>query len=359
MEHNSPIRLFVSQAWRRDTLQHSPLMYPFWGNPPMSKMPFQHALFARHSFNTNHYRITENPTETDVVFLPYPHAIALRFAPELIAQCAAQAAKLKVPLLIDGIGDIEHPISTPHTLILRYGGYHFLRKNNEIIVPPFADDLLEIFYKGIVQLRQKNEKPIIGFAGWTSLTPRQATRAMLKELPDRLRGIYDDRYRACKKGVFFRRRAVKILEASPLIQANFLKRQSYSGHTDTASKSPEELRKEFVDNLLASDYGLDIRGDSNASTRLFEMLSLGCVPIIVDTERNFPFSDVLDYGSFSYRVDFRQMHRLPELISQFHAALAQEQFSDMQKNARGAYVNYFRVDALMSHIAREIRQRLQ
>ncbi len=114
----------------------------------------------------------------------------------------------------------------------------------------------------------------------------------------------------------------------------------------------------MVDNLLGSDYGLDIRGDANASTRLFEMLSLGRIPIIVDTERNFPFSDVLDYSTFSLKIDFREIDKLPEKIAEFHASISPEKFIEMQKAARAAYVNYFSISALMPHIVREIRMRL-
>lgn len=352
-----PLVLYVDPAWRRPSVQHTPLLYPFWGNPPAGKKPLFRALFERHQFDTRYYNITANASVAEAVLLPYDHNVALRNAPDVIEACIEKASRLGKPLLIDGIGDIEHSISMLNTFVLRYGGYHFSRKQNEIHIPPYADDLLDIYCGGELRIRQKHQKAVIGFAGWTSLTHKQQIRAVIKEAPDRLRGVFDSRYRACKKGVFFRMQAVALIEKSVLIDARVIKRQSYSGHTDTASKHPEELRKEFVNNLLASDYGLDIRGDSNASTRLFEMLSLGCVPIIVDTERNFPFDDVLDYKQFSFTVDFREIHRLPELIAQFHAGLSDEQFGVMQRKAREAYVQYFRVDALMPHIVREFRLR--
>ena len=44
----------------------------------------------------------------------------------------------------------------------------------------------------------------------------------------------------------------------------------------------------------------------------------------------------------------------PEKIAEFHEAISPERFKQMQRNARDAYIHYFRIDALMHHIIREI-----
>ena len=180
---------------------------------------------------------------------------------------------------------------------------------------------------------------------------------MLKELPDRLRGVFMSRYRSKKKGVFFRRKALAVLKCSSKVALSVLVRGSYSGHVNTASNSAEVLRREFVDNLLQSDYGLDVRGDANASIRLFEILSLGRIPVIIDTERNLPFSDGVDYSSFSLIVDFRDLPNLAERVAAFHHSLAPEEFKAMQLRARDAFRNYFRVDALTRPLMEEIRKK--
>ena len=120
----------------------------------------------------------------------------------------------------------------------------------------------------------------------------------------------------------------------------------------------QKLREEMLDTILGSDYALDVRGDANDSTRLFEILSLGRIPVIVDTERNFPFSDKVDYSSFALIVDFRDIKKLPERIAEFHKNISPERFEEMQRNAREAYVKYFRIDALMRPLSEELRARL-
>ncbi|MEK7109355.1 MAG: exostosin family protein [Patescibacteria group bacterium] len=357
MPEHKKITFFVLPAWRRKDFQHIPLLYPFWGNPlDKGRVPFQHALFERYGFDAEHYSITDNETKADLVLMPYAHNLALRAMPDLLAECRSVAGRLGKPLLIDGVGDIEHPVPGG-VLVLRYGGYRFLRTQNEIIIPPYANDLLELYCGGNVRIRGWCEIPTVGFSGWALLTLAQEMRTLLKELPDRLLGVFIGRYRAKKKGVFFRRKALAILRRSQQVVLNVLIRASYSGHIDTASDSAETLRKEFVDNLLQSDYGLDIRGDANASTRLFEMLSLGRIPVIVDTERNFPFADKVDYRSFALIVDFSDLSTLGERIAAFHRSLAPEEFKAMQLRARDAYRNYFRVDALTRPLMEEIREK--
>lgn len=334
-------------------------MYPFWGNPPeQGNTLLRGMLFNKRGFDTTQYQVTDKGDEADMVYMPYSHSTARRRYPELLEQCSSTAQRLGLALLVDGIEDIQHPINTPNTYVIRYGGYHFEHNEKEIVIPPFSNDLLEIHCNGELQVRIKREKPVVGFTGWGNLTRYQTLRTVVKELPDRLRGVFDDRFRTKKKGVFFRIEAMRILQKSPSITANFIVRDSYSGHAHTASKSVEALQREFVDNLLESDYALDVRGDANASTRLFEILSLGRIPVIIDTERNFPFSEKLDYSSFALIIDFRDIKKLPERIAEFHKNISPEQFEQMQKNARDAYIHFFRIDALMGPIVEELRARL-
>ncbi len=355
--HNDFMTFYVDPAWRREG-QHTALLYPFWGNTlDPSRTPLQHALFERHSFDTSVYAITDVLAKADAVLMPYSHNVVRRCFPELLQTCHEVAQRAHIPLLVDAMSDVEVPIDLPNTFVLRWAGYRFLPHEHDIHLPPYADDLLEVFCDGKLSLRAKSERPIVAFSGWASMTLKQEVRSIVKELPARLRGIFDTRYRSMKKGIFFRREAVAILRRSPLVETHFNVRSSYSAHTHTAEKPPKELQQELVDNLLSSDYGLDARGDPNASTRLFEIASLGRIPLIIDTERCLPFSDTLDYSTFSLVVDFRDMHRLPEIVAQFHAGLTDAKFQEMQQNARDAFVRYFRVDALMQNIIRELRKR--
>ncbi|MFZ3043624.1 MAG: exostosin family protein [Minisyncoccia bacterium] len=352
------LTLYVNPAWRRNGI-HSPLMNPWWGNPYEETSIFAKQFFDTYAFDTEYYTITDDLQTADMVLPPYPHIWFVRHDMPLFDACARTAQEAGLPLLIDGIGDVEYPIAIPNAYILRYGGYRFLSEPGRIQIPPLADDLLERYKGGQLEVRKKGTgKPIVGFAGWAKLSLKQYLRTIVKELPVRLRGIFDSRYRACTKGVLWRRKAIGVLARSPLVALNLRARGSFSANPKTAKGDMQKLREEMIDTILESDYALDVRGDANDSTRLFEILSLGRIPVIVDTERNFPFSDTVDYSSFALIVDFRDIKRLPERIAEFHKNISPERFEQMQRNARDAYVNYFRIDALMRPLAEELRERL-
>lgn len=352
------LTLYVNPAWRRKGI-HTPLLNPWWGNPYEETSVFAKQMFDTYSFDTEYYMITDDIQTADMVLPPYPHVWFVRHDTALFDECVRTAREACLPLLIDGLGDVESPISTENAYVLRYGGYRFLSKRGRIQVPLFADDLLERCRGGRLDIRKKEEgKPSVGFAGWAKLSFKQYLRTVVKELPVRLRGIFDSRYRACTKGVLWRQKTIEILQDSSQVSLNLLARVSFSGSARTAEGSMQKLREEMVDTILQSDYALDVRGDANNSVRLFEILSLGRIPVIVDTERNFPFGDKIDYSSFALIVDFRDIKRLPERIAEFHKNISPERFEQMQRNARDAYVHYFRVDALTRHLVEELRTKM-
>lgn len=351
---HAPLTLYVDPAWKRHGL-HTPLLFPFWGNPTEDVSLFAKEIFNTYAFDTSLYTLTHTLERADMVLAPYRHNWLLQYDPALLDTCAAVAKAAGVPLLIDAVGDVESPCLIENTYLLRIGGYRFIFEKGRIQIPPASDDLLERCVAGQLQIRKKTQgKPVVGFAGWAELTLGQMLRTFIKELPYRIRGLIDSRYRAMKKGVLWRGEALRILAASPVVDLVVKKRSSFSGSAKTAEKDMKTLRQELVDTVLQSDYCLDVRGDANDSTRLFEILSLGRIPVVVDTERNFPFSEEVEYRDFCLIVDFRDIQRLPDIIAQFHASVSPEQFEDMQRKARDAFVRHFRIDAQTQHIVQKL-----
>ncbi len=349
------LRLYVNPTWRQQGGVYTPLLYPFWGNPTEESSLFAKEMFDAYPFDISLYTVTDDIKKADMVFPPYRHNWLLKHNPALLAECVRTAGEANLPLLIDGVGDVEFSLEIENAFVLRIGGYHFVAENGRIQIPPASDDLLERCCGGQLQIRKKREgRPTVGFAGWAKLTPLQTLRTVVKELPIRLWGIFDSRYRAMKKGVLWRARAIQVLACSPLVTLNLKVRRSFSGSAKTAEGDMHQLRQDFVNVVLNSDYCLDVRGDANDSTRLFEILSLGRIPVIVDTERNFPFSDAVNYRDFCVIVDFRDIKKLPEIIAEFHKNISPEKYEEMQCLAREAFVNYFRIDAQMRHILRSM-----
>ncbi len=355
MTSHKKLTLYVNPLWRRSGI-HSALMNQWWGNPYGDTSLFTKQLFDNYVFNTELYAITDDIKNADLVFPPYPHVWYLRHDKNLFNECIKTAHESKLPLLIDGTGDVEYKIDAQNAYILRYGGYRFINETGRIQIPLYADDLLERCRGGDLKIRKKSENiPTIGFAGWVNLSVQQHIKTIIKELPIRFRSLFNSKYQACIKGTLWRIKTLRILKRSNLINLNLRARSTFSGSSKTADVDLVMLREQMVETILNSDYALDIKGDANNSARLFEILSLGRIPIIIDTERNLPFRDKIDYSSFSLIVDYRDIKKLPEIITSFHKNISPQQYEQMQRNARNAFLNYFRVDACMPLIVEELR----
>src|SRR3989344_4788821 len=315
----SKLTLYINPAWRREGL-HSPLLYPFWGNINTEESLFAKEMFDAYSFDTSLYTITDDISKADMVMPPYRHVWLLRHDRALLDECICTARTAGLPLLIDGVGDVEFPIDIENAYVLRIGGYRFIPEKGRIQIPPASDDLLERCCGGTLQIRKKGVgKPVVGFAGWAKLTPLQTLRTVIKELRVRVLGIFDSCYRAVIKGVLWRAKSIGILKRSPLVALNLKVRNSFSGTAKTAEKDMRALRQDFV-----------------------------------DTELNFPNSDILNYSEFCLIVGFRDIQKLPEKIAEFHKNISPEKYEAMQRKAREAFVKYFRIDAQMHQIVLQL-----
>lgn len=356
---NKPLNVYVDHAWRRESIEHIPLLFPLWGIATSSNLRFTKRVFEAHSFDASTYRIVHEVGESDIILLPYRYDVACAKCPDVLRAVRAAALSAGKPILIDAVGDADYAISEPRSIILRYGGYRFLKRDNDIIIPPYSEDLLETYCGGVLNVRPKRARPTVCFAGWTDVSRYQYLRSFLKEIPVRVRGTFDMRYRACQKGVFVRKAVLKAFEHTERVETSFVRRSGYSGNMKTMNGEPEVLRREFVDNALNADIGLDVRGDANASTRLFELLSLGRVPAIIDTERNLPFSEFIDYRTFAIIIDHSDIRRAPDIIREQYDSFSEDEWQSMQNKARDVYIEWFRLDGMTKHLMREVGKKIR
>ena len=91
-----------------------------------------------------------------------------------------------------------------------------------------------------------------------------------------------------------RERCIHQLKNNPKLETDFIIRSAFWGgdpHNPT-------LRHEYIQNIKNSDMVLCCRGAGNFSYRLYETLSCGKIPIIVDTDISLPCSDKVKWDKF-------------------------------------------------------------
>src|SRR3990167_6997498 len=149
------LRLYVNPAWRHGGL-HTPLLNPWWGNPNEDVSLFAKEMFDTYHFDPSLYAVPDDLQQADLVLAPYKHQWFMRHDRALWEECVRTAEEAGLPLLVDGVGDVEYPVAARNAYILRIGGYRFLPEKGRIQVPPPSDDLLERGCGGQLRLRAKS-----------------------------------------------------------------------------------------------------------------------------------------------------------------------------------------------------------
>ncbi|HRH24003.1 MAG TPA: exostosin family protein [Candidatus Paceibacterota bacterium] len=354
-----PVRLYVGPDYKEPQLYtYVELLFPFWGVAAKESMPYVRAAATQYQYSKNDFVLVDDIKDADYVLMPYHYERLMAVNPEKVARIVREAQEAGKPLLIDGSGDIEHVIDIPNTVVLRVSQYRYAVKENEITVPFLAEDLLESFRGGIVELRIKMQTPSVGFTGWADISFITRLKIFVKEFSITLGALFDEKRGAEHKGLLFRARALKALQKTKGIVNNFTIRKSYSGHSATIQGAVKDNRQAFVDALIGSDYALVVRGDANASVRFYEALSLGRIPLFLDTACVLPLEDRINYRDFCVFVDWRDTDQIGENLVKFHQSVTSERFVEMQHRAREAYQNYLRIDAFSAHLADMLRARL-
>lgn len=283
-----------------------------------------------------------DPAEAEVLAIPHYWG-QVRSNQPYLNSLVDLAEKFSKKIIIIAPGDSDAEINIPNSIILRNSQYKSTLRPNEIIIPGFADDLLG--GRDLV-IRKKGPRPVVGFCGWAGfVSGDKYCRYLVKILISKLKVLLGDRGALVRRqGLWFRRKALKILGASKLITTNFIIRRSYSGTNKTAELDLKQARAEYIENMVGSDFILCVKGDGNFSVRFFEALSLGRIPLLVDTDCPLPLEDLINYDEFLVKVDCCDMSSLPSKTAEIYQAWSDEEYEKKQRRVREVFDQYLQID---------------
>lgn len=336
-------------------LSYTIFLFPFFGSMFNKNIPYSDKIW-KYGLDKQYFELVPSILEADYILMPHEYWKLKKDHSNIISIIESESRKYNKPILVDASGDVSGKVKIFNAKILRINQYSFNLPKNEITVPVVCEDLLESYCNGKITYLGKKEIPTVGFVGWGKLTPKQRLRAFVKELPILIIAIFNKKYKTYRKGVFWRELAIKIFNKSRQIQTNFIIRSSYSGHVSTLTGDPEKNRREFVKNILNSDYTLIVRGDANAATRFYETLSLGRIPVFIDTACVLPLEDIIDYKDFCVFIDYTDINKAPSILADFHKNITSDKFIAMQKQARYIFRHYLRYDAFSEYLAKILKK---
>ncbi|MCK6462533.1 MAG: exostosin family protein [Candidatus Pacebacteria bacterium] len=318
-------------------LSYMPLLYPNWGvQTKDAHLFFSKKAFAH--FSKPFVEIAEDPASADFLLIPHNFPL-VRERKEYLDNFARLSKKHNKKIIIFVYGDSMEKVCVENAVVFRTSRYKSEKEKNEIMMPPFVEDLTGEFE---FQPRMKTDsKPIIGFCGWTS---SGGVWRKTKQFAKKILRLAGWRNIDAADGIALRNKIIKILKRSRLVETNFIERKTYSGHASTISLPPEIARREYAENMSGSDLALVVRGNGNFSFRFYETLSAGRVPLFVDTDCALPLEQIVNYKDFCLFIDRRNIKKIGESAAGFYRNLNGEKFVLMQKEARKAFEDYLRSD---------------
>ena len=214
---------------------------------------------------------------------------------------AARAADVPTAFFFDYAdtrGHLDAPFPVHDAFVFRGSLFRGRRGDREYALPGFHDDLLAKT-GGTLSIRRKHE-PVVSFCGGVireRVLPKTARYRARRVLGDVRRLAWRLRNRH-EEDLFMRAHAIDALLAQNDVATSIVVRGSGGGGAWERfdQEQWDVARRDFLANMLDSDYVLCVRGDGNWSIRLYEALCLGRIPVIVDTDLVMPY-DFLSPGA--------------------------------------------------------------
>lgn len=337
------LKIYSDRKYLPSGQRHNVILLPFWGtNPEVDEITA--GRFDRYATTGSQYFKMVPLKEADLVVLPGEW---LGRNPNILAYRLSTAAKeFGKPLVIFFNSDSNETIPLKNSLIFRTSFYRSTRHSNEFALPAWSEDLVEKYCGGKLNLRPYRSSPVISYCGYSGNIGAQLKNEINRWLFFRFR----------PSGHYLRLLALRKLSENKNIKTNFILRPKFwNGAFDKGkSNMPKALhsRHEFVQNIIDSDYVLCVRGSGNFSYRLYETLSLGRIPIFIDTDCVLPYDSYIDWEKFVVWIDQGDINQIAEHVLSFHASLSPSCFRKLQLDCRrlweewlsphGFFANFYR-----------------
>jgi len=308
-------------------------------------------------------------TDADIAVLPYdwywnrgPHWLPNR--DRAIADAVAtvngevyeEAQRAGIQSLLFFSGDRSHePTPFSDAITLREGMYASRAGPRDFCMPAFSEDIAAQTPDdvpgervGAVTLRPREEVPIVGFCG---LAPSPRMRDRVGDLAYHAYMLVSRRRLDVSphEGERLRHRALAVLSRGRAVSTNFIIRDS-SMFFGASKSSRIQVRRDYVANMVESDYILCARGSGNYSLRLYETLSMGRTPVVIDTDCRFPLDFHLDWSDHCVFVDRSDLDSIGDAVRRHHESRSPSDHRERQLAARQFWEQYLSPRGFFEHL---------
>jgi hypothetical protein len=357
------IKVFSSREYLHPLSNYAYFLYPIWGaNPVWVHDDLRSRALIAYTERGKEFVISASLEDADIAVLPgnWGSIIGNQEATDLAIKFADKVSGSGKPLVVFVSGDHYWKVPFP-CIAFRTTIYKSRSLATDFSMPEWTGDITHTDLAEILPIRKKSLRPRVGFCGYAPPIGIPFGKEALKSyIRMGLSTLNLSQFAPHLPRHAVRARAIYALSKSPLIETEFFVRGGLSFtdkglHADqlvnsAANKAAASLsaRKQFVQNLVHCDYALCARGHGNYSFRFYEALSVGRIPIFINTDCALPYEDKIDWKRYCIWVEEREISKLPEIVADFHERISEREFIELQYECRKLWdswvspVAYFR-----------------
>jgi hypothetical protein len=158
--------------------------------------------------------------------------------------------------------------------------------------------------------------------------------------------------------VYFRGQTLKKIEKSKVVDSNFVLSERFLAglKIEVANDNPQHpIRLQFIKNVLESDYTLCMRGSGNWSIRFYETLSMGRIPLYVNTDGILPYDFNIDWKDYIIIVEPHELPHIDEKVADFHSSITADEFIDRQRACRKLWESHLTREGFYHHFREHLK----
>ena len=322
------------------------MLIPLWGRTPEDPHDPSRGRFERYASSGDTIFRLDSLEDCDAAIFPqsWGGVIGDEAAEARAAAFVDRALAAAKPPVIFFWNDSSKAVGLDAT-VFRTSLFRSKRLPREFAQPAWSEDFVERYLGGHVPIRSQSARPVVGFCGSAPREPRPTTTA------GRMRQKIGRRRHVPEQEGYIRARALDVLERHPDVDTNVVARETFWGGMAYIEDLEGRLRvrREYVQNIVDSDYVLCARGAGNFSYRLYETLCCGRIPVFIDTDCVLPLESVIDWKSHVVWVDESDVPRIGDLVAAFHASLSSAEFEDRQRACRRLWETHLSPHGFFAH----------
>lgn len=308
------------------TSKHTTLFYPLELFDTSSRwhiFPLLKSLLKEQDLKTKMFSIVNTIEEADCIILPMSWNYYYRFKRVKQVSEFYKTIPIEKKVLSFVFGDFGVKVPVFYKgIVIRTSGSRTKLSEKHQGSPVFIDDPLTKYYNREIPFNKPySEKPIIGFCGQARSFGLHSIIEYIKTSIKNILSIIGYSKRGVEKLVsitFMRWKILNYLQISDKVETNFVFRSSYRAGVNEF-KDNHKTTLEFYDNIKNSDYVLCVRGAGNFSTRFYETLAMGRIPVFVNTDCILPLVDKIDWKKHIVWLEYHEKHMIADKVKEFHS----------------------------------------